>query len=86
MREKSHLLSEKNPKNRYMSFVVEKKWTCLVGGLTWSLFIAFEVPSFHESGKCLHIGLKSLSCQDKIFLTHQSKISLTYQSKISLTV
>jgi hypothetical protein len=25
MREKSHLLSEKNPKNRYMSFVVEKK-------------------------------------------------------------
>ena len=74
---KNSLLSEENPRNRYISFVVEKNQTYLVE-VTLVPFIAPEVPPFRGRGKGSHINQISLSCQDKISLTYQSKISLTH--------
>jgi hypothetical protein len=47
---KNSFLSEENPRNRYISFVVEKNQTCLVE-VTLVPFIAPEVPPFRGRGK-----------------------------------
>jgi hypothetical protein len=55
---KNNPLLEENPRNRYMSFVVEKNQTCLVE-VTLVLFIAPEVSHFKKEEK-VHISTKYL--------------------------
>jgi hypothetical protein len=55
---KINFFLEENPRNRYISFIVEKNWICLMK-VTLVSFIAPEVPYFME-GKNVHIWVKYL--------------------------
>jgi hypothetical protein len=58
---KSSPILEESPRNRYMSFIVEKNRTCFME-VTMVPFIIVEVPFFHGRGKCSYINQICLSC------------------------